>query len=173
MSPKSQAVRPTSSLLYRLIGTEGEDPNAPVGVRVSRRQQSRRMDELRRQIERDLQALFETRHLSADTDLSAWPNVQQSVLNYGIADLSGTTGSSIDPRQLQRELLVAIKRYEPRLKPETLTVKCDVHEYGTNDLLVRIEALFGPADALEMFSMGVSICLESGQCRRMENRLTA
>tara|TARA_R110002049_G_scaffold4601_2_gene31740 strand:+ start:26630 stop:27205 length:576 start_codon:yes stop_codon:yes gene_type:complete len=179
--------RPSSSLLYRLISGDDTEPvttavvpatvartgGASQSIRTTRRQHAKLMSTLRWQIEQDLMALFGTRRMSCDTDLNAWPMVRRSVLNYGIPDLSGSTGSSIDTRRLQRELVDAIKCYEPRLKPETLTVTCQVREHTNEGVLVQIEAMFGPADALESFALGLSICLGSGQCRKIPARQAA
>jgi type VI secretion system protein ImpF len=181
--------RPTSSLLDRLIGDK-DTPNDSVtwttvvassdgagtasvpNTSLTRRQRGQQIAVLRSQIERDLLALFGTRRLSEDTDLSAWPMVQRSVLNYGVPDLSGSTGSSLDIKRVQNELTDAIKCFEPRLKPETLTVTCRINESVRGELGVDIEALFGPADALESFAMGISINLGNGQSQRTEaNRL--
>lgn len=190
MHSDSDLDRPSSSLLYRLVGNgvgEGDGGakkhasknhalkgHASTGrMGMTRREHAKLMAVLRWQIEQDLLALFATRRMSSDTDLSDWPLVERSVLNFGIPDLSGITGSGLDTRRLQRELVAAIKYYEPRLKSETLKVTCHVHEHGTNDVVVLVEALFGPNDAMESFAMAVSICLGSGQCRRINERQAA
>jgi len=164
---------PTSSLLDRLISRDdqlGETSLVPLegqmpSPRKTRRQLAKELSILRLQIQRDLLTLLQTRHMAADTDLTAWPLVQRSVLNFGIPDLSGTTASSIDVRELERSLVAAIKHFEPRLYPETLTVSCRVDSDTQTEVQLQIEALFGPAEALESFSMNVSICLSSGQCQ--------
>ncbi|QDT03968.1 Gene 25-like lysozyme [Rubripirellula lacrimiformis] len=186
MLPNQRIDRPTSSLLDRLIGNHdgadvavrfarsqaaGEETSAMASsivpssnATITRRQQRKQIGILRTQIQRDLLALFATRRLSEDTDLEAWPLVRNSVLNYGIPDLSGSTGSSINTGKLQQELTSVIKSFEPRLRPDTLTVTCRVNEFSIGDLTVDIEALFGPADGLETFAMGIAINLGSGQC---------
>ncbi len=122
------------------------------------------MSILRAQIERDLLALLGTRQMMSEAELKAWPLVESSVLNYGIPDLSGTTASSIDTGKLQKTLARIIRRFEPRLHPDSVSVSCRVGSPARNDVRVEIEALFGPEDALESFAMGVSICLGSGHC---------
>ncbi|WP_404309735.1 type VI secretion system baseplate subunit TssE [Neorhodopirellula lusitana] len=175
MSLNEPIEQPSSSLLDRLIRSEIGDgglvhPRASTGSSggVTRQQRRHHMAILSSQIERDLLALFGTRRMSEDTDLSAWPLVQKSVLNYGIPDLTGVTSSGLDLPVLNRELTEAIRRFEPRLRPETLNVSCHLNEYLRGDLIVKIEALFGPSDALEAFAMGISICLGSGQCQKVD-----
>lgn len=174
---------PTSSLLDRLIGNKDVD-NAPVrlvtagndamhgagismpGSTMTRRQRGKQIAILRAQIERDLLALFGTRRMSEDTDLSQWPLVERSVMNFGVPDLSGSTGSSLNIRKLQRDLTETIRCFEPRIRPETLNVQCHLDHSSTENLYVQIEGLFGPSDALETFAMGISISLGNGQCHQ-------
>ncbi|MCG8650262.1 MAG: type VI secretion system baseplate subunit TssE [Pirellulales bacterium] len=167
--------QPASSLLDRLINREDSalTPILPaaqspaLGPKVTRRQRAKQLATLRVQIERDLLALLGTRQMSADTNLQAWPLAASSVLNYGIPDLSAMTASSMDVRWLQKTLTQTIRRFEPRLHPETLQVSCHVNANACHDVRVEIEALFGPADALESFAMGISICLSSGRCQSL------
>lgn len=174
MASNEPIEQPSSSLLDRLIRGEsggGGDvrvmPNSRSPGGVSRQQRRQHMAILSSQIERDLLALFGTRRMSEDTDLSAWPLVQKSVLNYGVPDLTGMTSSGLDLRHLQREFTEAIRRFEPRLRPDTLDVTCQLNEYVRGDVIVQIQALFGPSDALESFAMGISICLGNGQCQKV------
>lgn len=169
MQELTDSHRPSSSLFDRLVKEERETARVVIGEKVSRRQRASQLAILRSQIERDLLTLFGTRRISADIDLSAWPRIETSVLNYGVPDLSGTTGSSINTRQLQRQLTDVIKWFEPRLQPDTLNVTCKVNNGAVCDVVVEIEALFGIDDDLESFAMGISICLQSGQCSRREN----
>lgn len=165
MESPSGNLRPSSSLFDRLVSDDDDAPQVMLGQRMTRRHRTTHLEILRGQIERDLLDLLGTRRMSAGFDLSAWPRIEKSVLNYGIPDLSGSTGSSIDVRQLQRQLTKVIKWFEPRLQPDTLSVTCKVKDYAARDVLVEIEAMFGVDDELESFAMGVSICLGSGQCR--------
>lgn len=177
MSSTEPIEQPSSSLLDRLIRGESDDgrlvrgvanPGSPGGVTRQKRRQH--MAILSSQIERDLLALFGTRRMSEDTDLSAWPLVQKSVLNYGVPDLTGMTSSGLDLPCLQREFTEAIRRFEPRLRSETLDVTCRLNEYLRGDLIVQIQALFGPSDAMEAFAMGISICLGNGQIQKVTPR---
>lgn len=163
--------KPTSSLLDRLVRGDDEavdsrrvsiDPSTQ--GRPNRRAHLRQMSELNRNISQDLVSLLATRRMSVDHDLSAWPEVQRSVLNYGVSDLTGTTASGVRMNRIERELKNAISRFEPRLHSNSLTVRCTFDTAERNQLLVSVEANFGPASAPEAFAMGVSICLVSGQC---------
>ena len=157
--------RPSSSLFDRLINDADEGLAVGLGQKMTRRHRTAQLAVLRGQIQRDLFDLLSTRRMAADTDLSAWPMIEKSVLNYGIPDLSGTTGSSIDLRKLQRDLADVIKDFEPRLLPDTLAVTCRISDGPHQDVLVDIDALYGVDDELESFTVGIAISLGSGECR--------
>lgn len=81
------------------------------------------VDRLREAVKRDLAWLFNTTHLAADQDLSDYPYVEQSVLNYGLPDLSGKTVAGIDDKELERLIRRAIRSFEPRLLSESVKVR--------------------------------------------------
>ncbi len=75
---------------------------------------------LRYSIQRDLEWLFNTTQLASDIDLSPYPEVKSSVLNYGIPDLGGLTNKSAE--EIEDVLHDAITAFEPRLIKDTLLV---------------------------------------------------
>src|SRR5690606_20075368 len=79
-------------------------------------------EQLREQVRRDLSWLFNTTRVAASLDLAAYPEVQRSIVNYGILDLTGHALSSIDPEHLQKDVRTALLSYEPRLLPDSLTI---------------------------------------------------
>ena len=78
---------------------------------------------LRAAVLRDLGALMNATRLQASEDLSDWPEVEKSVLNFGLPAFSGATASSIDVDELERALREAILRFEPRILADTLKVE--------------------------------------------------
>ncbi|NIF20217.1 MULTISPECIES: type VI secretion system baseplate subunit TssE [Pantoea] len=79
---------------------------------------------LRRNVLRDLQWLFNTINLNGQQDLDEWPQVEKSVLNFGVAPLAGRSVSEINWSDMQNNLTQAIVRFEPRIMPEGLEVRC-------------------------------------------------
>ena len=77
---------------------------------------------------RDLGWLFNTTLLSTDRSLEDYPEVEKSVLNYGLPPLSGQTASSIDPKVMQAKVKRAILLNEPRILADTLKVEALVTE---------------------------------------------
>ena len=79
--------------------------------------------QLRASVLRDLSSLFNTTNVSGEIDLSGYPLVAQSTVNYGMTPLSGKLVSSLDLSELERVLKDAILRFEPRILAHTLSVQ--------------------------------------------------
>lgn len=105
------------SLLDRLTDNE------PESAVESRAQRVLSLNRLKRSVMRDLAWLLNCGNLAAIEDLSAYKEVQNSTLNYGVTDLAGTTVKATDIAELQREIRQAIIDFEPRILPNSLSVK--------------------------------------------------
>jgi type VI secretion system protein ImpF len=105
------------SLLDRLTD---DNPTQKV---ESREKRVLSLTQLRQSVYRDLEWLLNTGCLETTQDLSDYPYVKQSVLNYGIPDLTGTTISRADPPILERYLRQAILNFEPRILKHSLKVR--------------------------------------------------
>lgn len=123
------------SLLDRLTD---EDPTNP---HESRDQRVLSAARLRESVRRDLTWLFNTVCATAAQDLSLYPEVEQSTLNYGLPDLAGKTASTVDIEQLERLLRRAIWQFEPRLVRNTVKVSLvgDRGKIEHNEMAFNIE----------------------------------
>ncbi len=110
------------SLLDRLTDDEPDKQTESRDKRVLS------MQRLREAVRRDLGWLFNTCHLAATCDLDPYPQVASSVLNFGIPDLAGRTSADIDIRSVEGMLRQAILHFEPRILPDTLSVRVVVDE---------------------------------------------
>lgn len=110
------------SLLDRLTDHE------PHRIQEAREQRVFSVSRLRESVLRDLAWLLNTTNLAGAQDLSAYPEVAGSVLNFGIPDLSGKTVSGTDVASLERLLRQSIADFEPRILRHTLKVRLDVDE---------------------------------------------
>jgi type VI secretion system protein ImpF len=128
----NQSLNP--SLLDRLLddnpGVQQEPPPLP--------QQTLR--DLHQSVRRDLEALLNTRRRCA-----AYPpqlkELDQSLVNYGIPDFTGSSLSSPDNRaELVHVLESVIKRYEPRFKSVRVTLLDNVEPLDRT-LRFRIDAV--------------------------------
>ena len=93
--------------------------------------------ELRRQVLRDLQWLFNCVNNEAQHDLEAFSQVRSSVLNFGVAPLAGKRMSDIEWSDVQKRLTQAIVNFEPRIIARDLQVKCitDPKSLDTHNIL--------------------------------------
>src|SRR4029077_6169820 len=98
MAELTQKERLQPSLLDRLTDEE------PQQRQESRDKRVLSPARLRECVRRDLSWLLNTTNLAALQDLDAHPEVQRSVVNYGMPDLAGRTAGSVDVRALERLL---------------------------------------------------------------------
>lgn len=114
---------------------------------------------------RDLGWLLNAVSMDSVVDLSAYPEVQHSVLNYGLPDISGHTAASIDTTSLEKSLLRAITEFEPRFIQNSLKVRVhtDANEMSHNSLVFEIEGVvFGQPMPFHMV-LRSELDLECGQ----------
>ena len=110
------------SLLDRLTDRE------PDKKRESRDRRVLSVEKLRESVVRDLSWLLNTGALSMTDDLSAFPEAEKSVINYGAPDLAGVTLSDTNTAELEKALREAIINFEPRLLPDKLKIRVDTDQ---------------------------------------------
>lgn len=111
----TSAERLYPSLLDRLTD------DAPDQVSAEPESRSIRRNQLRQGVLRDLIWLLNTVR-PEDGVFDALPEVQDSVLNFGLPALSGQSLATLDSREMERAIHDAIVRFEPRIDPATLKV---------------------------------------------------
>ena len=119
---------------------------------------------LRQAVLRDLTWLLNTGYLETTEDLEAYPQVRDSVLNYGIPDISGTSASNADTAALERSRRDAIVKFEPRISPDSLQVRIarDQSAVGRNALVFTIEGQLWAKPTPIMLYLKTEIDLETG-----------
>ena len=120
------------SLLDRLADDE------PYKKVESREQRVLSFQRLKKSVVRDIEWLLNAGCLESTLDLQNYPQVKQSVLNYGIPDLTGTTASNVDPTALERMLRQRILDFEPRLLARSLKVRV-TNKNEHNTIIIEIE----------------------------------
>jgi type VI secretion system protein ImpF len=128
------------------------------------------LDRLRDSVRRDLGFLLNATHLAAVQDLSEYPEVEHSTLNYGIPDLAGRPASSIESDDLVRAIRRAIIDFEPRLLRNTLKVSIvvDADAHNPNALRFDIEAdMWSEPLPLRLY-LRTELDLEDGEARVTE-----
>jgi type VI secretion system protein ImpF len=151
------------SLLDRLTDVRPDVRTSTAGVKVLS------MEELRDGVRRDLAALFNATSLETVEDLSDYPNVQKSTLNFGMPDLSGKTASGIDLQELERALSRAIHQFEPRLLEETVKVSSDMHDAKSHNVMIaKIEAELWSQPLPQKLLLRTELDLENGEVKLRE-----
>jgi type VI secretion system protein ImpF len=121
---------------------------------------------LRREVTIDLLGLFNTTNLDAATDLSALPAVRNSILNYGFPDLSWRSIDENSLTDIAREIEVALRDFEPRLAPGSITASRDVNAAAEElklRFLVRADLRTQPVSSPVEFVAEVEV--DSGKIR--------
>jgi type VI secretion system protein ImpF len=122
------------SLLDRLTDDE---PDKAVEAR-ERRVLSLRT--LREGVLRDLAWLLNTTNLYSVTDAVRLPHVANSVLNYGMPDISGMSVAGLNLVDLERGIRQAIWDFEPRLIRGSVVVRASALDAGEhNKIMFEIE----------------------------------
>ncbi len=120
------------------------------------------MRRLREYVCRDLAALLNSASLDAVVDLSAWPYVQGSVLNFGMPSLAGRSARSADPQQIAATIEAAVRRFEPRLSAVRVTAEMGEEGNETHVLAFRIEAQLWGQPMPQQLVLRTSIDVDSG-----------
>jgi type VI secretion system protein ImpF len=123
------------SLLDRLSDDE------PAKTAEPRERRVLSLRSLRDGVLRDLAWLLNTTNLMSVLDGEKLPHVANSVLNYGVPDISGAAIASLNVAKLERGIRQAIWDFEPRLIRSSVTVRALAG--GTvdqNKIIFEIEA---------------------------------
>jgi len=146
------------SLLDRLTDDE---------VTQSQESRNRRVmsiQKLRESVLRDVAWLLNTTNLVEPDLQERFPLVSQSVVNFGLPDLTGLTASGVDVAELESLVRQALWDFEPRILRHTLKVRVHAAEdqFSHNALVFEIEGeLWAQPVPLELF-LKTEIDLETG-----------
>lgn len=152
------------SLLDRLVDDE------PDKRQESRDKRVISIRQLRASVVRDLAWLLNTGNLASCCDLEPYPEVANSVLNYGIPDLTGRTASGIDIEQVEQMLCQAIMTFEPRLLSKTVKVRLQVERgmMSINTMRFDIQAELWAQPVSQRIYLQTELDLELGAVRVRE-----
>jgi type VI secretion system protein ImpF len=119
---------------------------------------------LRQGILRDLAWLLNTTHLETTQDLEDYPQVAQSVLNYGVADFGGQAVAGLDLASIARVLKQAILDFEPRILRQSVKVRVmpPADPLGHNALAFEIEGQLWAQPTPTRLFLKTEVDLEDG-----------
>lgn len=148
MPELSQKERLQLSLLDRLTDDEPNKKSEPREKRVIS------VSRLKELVQRDLAWLLNSVAAGSYIDLTVYPEIKSSTINFGIPDLSGVIAESLNTKSLEREITKCIKYYEPRIIASSLNVKVifSRDEMSGNTLSFEINAdLWAQPIPLQLF----------------------
>jgi type VI secretion system protein ImpF len=92
--------------------------------------------ELRKAVNTELVALFNTTNLDAIEDLSTAPEVRKSIVNFGFPSLTRRTIDENETSAVAREIETALRDFEPRLLASSIKARRD-DTVSADELRVR------------------------------------
>lgn len=160
---------PTDRLQPCLLDRLTDDE--PDKTQESRSRKVFSMRQIREAVLRDLSWLLNTPARSATEDFSMFPEVERSVLNYGVNDLTGVTSTGLNLTQLELMIARAIERFEPRVLASTVKVRAVVHEGQMNrhTLAFEITGDLWAEPVPDHLYLKTELDLETGQCTLRES----
>jgi len=126
------------------------------------------MRRLRDAVFRDITWLLNSMSLDTTEDLTRYPEVEKSVINYGMPTLAGRQMSSLDPEQIAERIMRAIATFEPRLSK--IRVVPEKRGFGEESFAVafQVEADLWGQPVSQHLVLRTSIDLESGSIKISE-----
>jgi type VI secretion system protein ImpF len=120
--------------------------------------------ELRAAVVRDLGWLLNTVNLGSVMDLSPYPAVSKSVLNYGLGGMAGRPRSGLLSTELEQRVRTAIECFEPRILARSLkiSVVVDLKGMGGNAVRMEISGLLWQHPLPEEFRLQTDLDLDTG-----------
>jgi len=138
----------------------------PREVKESRDQRIVSLRRYRTAVLRDLDWLLNTSARSSTEEFSEFGEVARSVLNYGIPDLCGLTASGLVPKEFERQLMEALRNFEPRILPGSLSIHINAG-YGMMDhnaITFEIRGDLWARPTPDPLYLPGEVDLDTGQC---------
>lgn len=148
------------ALLDRLTDDQPDDKKVE---RPERRVMTK--SKLRQAVLRDLAWLFNSVRLGREVDFHGMREAEHSVINFGLPAISGETASMIDTGDLENYIRGAIRDFEPRISPSSLSVEAVMSEtpldhHNVVSVVIRGE-LWGQPVPMELL-LRTDVDLETG-----------
>jgi len=121
------------------------------------------MRRLRESVYRDLGWLFNTSNLEGtEPELNSYPEVQRSVLNFGLRSLTGEAATSVDPQRAAQNIAEAIRAFEPRLSHVTVIPEVSANRMDIRTLSFKIDAELWGRPAPQHLVLRTRLDVDSG-----------
>lgn len=159
MAAPARRMHIVPSVLDRLLDDAPGDANDPPSTL------SEDLEHFKAQVRRDLEAMLNTRQETLG-DLSAYPELERSLLTYGLPDFTSLSLQSEADRSRMREAIeAAIRHFEPRILDAVVSI--DAPETRNQQLGFRVEGFLrvDPAPAPVSFDAVLQISTQQYQIR--------
>ncbi len=136
--------------------------------RGSVRRRGANENQLKRNLDVDLGHLLNPVNLASAIDLSPYPHVARSVLNYGVSDMTHLTSDALVDREVSRNMRETLRNHEPRLLSSSVEVEQGEEFDEINQrisLQISAEMLCRPVDVPLEFT--AEIDMGSGKVKLM------
>lgn len=159
---------PKERLLPSLLDRLTDD--RPGEQQESRHHRAGDITSLRASVLRDLEWLMNTTNLSSVVNLDEHPELQGTVLNYGMPGLSGNTLNLKDREKIKQLIHETIEVFEPRILKNTLTITLieDEEKVATHAIAFQIEGTLWGRPMPEALFLRTELDLELGDVKVME-----
>jgi type VI secretion system protein ImpF len=172
MPGRSRQSLPTASIMAELAARERLQPSLldrlsddePAKAVEPRERRVLSLRTLREGVLRDLAWLLNTTNLMSLSaiDGGKLPHLANSVINFGVPDISGNSIASLNVSKLERGIRQAIWDFEPRLIRSTVTVSAMAGGIEHNKLIFEIEADLWAQPYPERLYLKTELDLERG-----------
>jgi type VI secretion system protein ImpF len=102
--------------------TTYRDGDREISQRSKERREGTTEETLRRHLSLDMASLMNTISLDACVDLTDYPYIQKSIINYGFSDLSALSDKAFATGEMARFIRDTLIRHEPRLIPSSIEI---------------------------------------------------
>lgn len=162
MRPELQHIQITPSILDRLLD------DAPREQAEAASHRSFDLHRLKQAVARDMEALLNSRSVDLDDSIDSFPQARNSMIDYGITDLSSL--SLLDPGDrayLRDKIRLTVQRHEPRLGH--ITVSLDAPSGTERMLRFRVDARLEVLPTRPPVRFDARLQLSSNACQIKES----
>ena len=133
----------------------------------SRNQRVMSAQKYRQAVLRDLAWLLNTYANAEQDGLDEFAEIPSSVLNFGVQSVAGMTASSLSVEDMRYRLTEALRRFEPRIMPNTISIvmTVDKEEMSSRSIRFEIRGNLWTQPIPESLFIKTELDLEPGKCK--------
>ena len=140
----------------------------PEKKQESRNQRVVSLQRYREAVLRDLSWLLNTHADVGQSGLDEFDDIVSSVLNFGVSNVAGMTASSLSVDDMRYQLIEAIRHFEPRILPDTLSIGITIDPDAMSNrraLSFEIRGILWTQSIPESLFIKTELDLETGKAR--------